>query len=78
MIGEDEAQKRILSYLMLLNKKDVNYISIKISTILSQISSLAHEDTVDKLSIKLAMFYDEILKIEKETGVQKFVNLDME
>jgi len=78
LIGEDEAQKRILGYLSLLNRKDVNYISIKISTIFSQISSLAHEDTVDKLSNRLAMFYDEILKIEKETGVQKFVNLDME
>ncbi|MDO6760737.1 bifunctional proline dehydrogenase/L-glutamate gamma-semialdehyde dehydrogenase [Tamlana sp. 2_MG-2023] len=78
LIGEDEAQKRILGYLALLNRKDVNYISIKISTIFSQISSLAHEDTVEKLSIRLAMFYDEILRIEKETGVQKFVNLDME
>ncbi|NIJ44356.1 RHH-type proline utilization regulon transcriptional repressor/proline dehydrogenase/delta 1-pyrroline-5-carboxylate dehydrogenase [Wenyingzhuangia heitensis] len=78
LIGEDEAQKRILGYLTLLNRKDVNYISIKISTIFSQISSLAHQDTVDKLSTRLAMFYDEILKIEKETGVQKFVNLDME
>ncbi|GGF81417.1 proline dehydrogenase family protein [Wenyingzhuangia marina] len=78
LIGEDEAQKRILGYLTLLNRKDVNYISIKISTIFSQISSLAHEDTVDKLSNRLSMFYDEILKIEKETGVQKFVNLDME
>ncbi|MDO6737935.1 bifunctional proline dehydrogenase/L-glutamate gamma-semialdehyde dehydrogenase [Wenyingzhuangia sp. 2_MG-2023] len=78
LIGEDEAQKRILGYLALLNRKDVNYISIKISTIFSQISSLAHEDTVEKLSHRLCMFYDEILKIEKETGVQKFVNLDME
>ncbi|ANW95010.1 hypothetical protein AXE80_01300 [Wenyingzhuangia fucanilytica] len=78
LIGEDEAQKRILGYLTLLNRKDVNYISIKISTIFSQISSLAHEDTVEKLSTRLSMFYDEILKIEKETGVQKFVNLDME
>ncbi|OBQ57382.1 bifunctional proline dehydrogenase/L-glutamate gamma-semialdehyde dehydrogenase [Tamlana sp. s12] len=78
LIGEDDAQKRILGYLALLNRKDVNYISIKVSTIFSQISSLAHEDTVEKLSIRLAMFYDEILRIEKETGVQKFVNLDME
>ncbi len=78
LIGEEDAQKRILSYLALLNRKDVNYISIKISTIFSQISALAHQDTIDKLSIRLAMFYDEILKIEKETGFQKFVNLDME
>ncbi|MGY5354835.1 proline dehydrogenase family protein [Wenyingzhuangia sp. IMCC45467] len=78
LIGEDEAQKRILGYLALLNRKDVNYISIKISTIFSQISSLAHDDTVEKLSTRLSMFYDEILKIEKETGIQKFVNLDME
>ncbi|WP_010133933.1 proline dehydrogenase family protein [Ochrovirga pacifica] len=78
LIGEDEAQKRILGYLSLLNRKDVNYISIKISTIFSQISSLAHQDTVDKLTDRLCMFYDEVLKIEKETGVQKFVNLDME
>ena len=58
LIGEEEAQQRILGYLTLLNREDVNYISIKISTIFSQISSLAHDDTVDKLSDRLAMFYD--------------------
>lgn len=78
LIGEDEAEQRISGYLALLNRTDVNYISIKISTIFSQISSLAHQDSVDTLSERLALFYDEVLKIEKETGVQKFVNLDME
>ena len=78
LIGEEEAKKRISDYIALLNRKNVNYISIKISTISSQISSLGHQDTVENLSDKLTILYDEILKIEKETGVQKFVNLDME
>lgn len=78
LIGEVDAKQRISGYLALLNRKEVNYISIKISTIFSQISSLAHQDTVDLLSERLTLFYNEILEIEKRTGVVKFVNLDME
>ena len=78
LIGEQEAADRIVNYKSLLNQADVNYISIKISTIYSQISSLAFEHTVDTLIEKLSEIYDELLAIEARTGEKKFVNLDME
>ncbi|MFC2110314.1 proline dehydrogenase family protein [Bacteroidota bacterium] len=78
LIGEDEAAQRIESYKGLLQQSDVDYISIKISTISSQIKPLAFEETTSSLITKLSILYDEILKIEQETGELKFVNLDME
>ncbi len=78
LIGEAEAEKRIQAYIDLLNQPEVDYISIKISTIYSQIHSLAHDYCVEVLDQKLSILYDEVLKIEHNTGVTKFVNLDME
>ena len=78
LIGEEEAAERIKNYCSLLQEKEVDYISIKVSTISSQIKSLSFEKTVENLKEKLSILYDEILTIEKETGVTKFVNLDME
>ncbi|MFL1011387.1 proline dehydrogenase family protein [Flavisericum labens] len=78
LIGEKEAEKRIEEYCRLLNQKEVDYISIKASTIYSQIESIAHDKVVDILVEKLSIIYREVLRIEKETGIQKFVNMDME
>ncbi|UBM59807.1 bifunctional proline dehydrogenase/L-glutamate gamma-semialdehyde dehydrogenase [Marinilongibacter aquaticus] len=78
LIGEEEAAERIEAYKSLLRQDDVNYISIKISTIYSQINSLAFEHTIDTLVEKLEEIYDELLTIHEKTGEWKFVNLDME
>lgn len=78
LIGEEEAENRLKSYTALLNEKEVDYISVKASTIYSQIESIAYDAVVDILVEKLSVLYREVLKIEKETGKQKFVNLDME
>lgn len=78
LIGEDEATDRIRQYCDLLSQPEVDYISIKISTIYSQISSIAHDYGVKILVEKLSYIYDTVLRIEQETGVTKFVNLDME
>ncbi|WP_304234635.1 bifunctional proline dehydrogenase/L-glutamate gamma-semialdehyde dehydrogenase [Jiulongibacter sediminis] len=78
LIGENEAAERIDQYRQLLRQKDINYISIKISTIYSQTSALAFEHTVNVLSQKLSLIYDELIAIHGETGEWKFVNLDME
>ncbi len=61
---------------------DVEYISIKISTIYSQINSLAFDETVAILKERLAAIY-RVAKINyfirtDGTQVPKFVNLDME
>lgn len=78
LIGEDEAQERINNYIQLLNQEEVDYISIKISTIYSQISSIAHDHCVQILKDRLSILYQEIIDIEERTGRLKFVNLDME
>ncbi|WP_236980944.1 proline dehydrogenase family protein [Membranihabitans maritimus] len=78
LVGEGEADERIKRYIYLLNQEEVNYISIKISTIYSQIYPLGYEYSVKRLVEKLSILYDEVLRIERETGIQKFVNLDME
>ncbi|MCK5872886.1 MAG: bifunctional proline dehydrogenase/L-glutamate gamma-semialdehyde dehydrogenase, partial [Methylococcales bacterium] len=78
LIGEEEAAERIKSYITLLNQNEVDYISIKASTIYSQIESIAHDQVVNKLVEKLSILYREVLKIEKEKRIEKFVNLDME
>ncbi|WP_139957187.1 proline dehydrogenase family protein [Flavicella sediminum] len=78
LIGEEEANRRIENYVDLLNQNNVNYISIKISTICSLLKPLAFNETVNLLVEKLSILYTEALRIEKETGQQKFINLDME
>ncbi|UOB16419.1 proline dehydrogenase family protein [Abyssalbus ytuae] len=78
LVGEGEAEERIEAYKKLINDKNVDYISIKISTIYSHISAIAYDHTVNKLVERLTVLYDEVLKVEKESGTTKFINLDME
>ncbi len=82
VLGEAAAAERIATYRKILQHPDIDYISIKISTIFSQISPLAHEWSVHKIASKLEVIYDEALQ-NTFTDAQgntkaKFVNLDME
>lgn len=72
ILGEEEAQKRLKIYLDDLANPDINYVSVKISTICSQLNLLAWEDTLKILAERMRQLYRACLK-EK-----KFVNLDME
>ena len=78
LIGEDEAKVRIEKYKQLLHQSNVSYISIKISTIFSQLIALAFDDCVAELVKRLSVLYREVQLIEKNTGITKFINLDME
>ncbi len=82
VLGEEEAQGRIDKYLKLLENPNVDYISIKISTIFSQINPLAFEDTVEELVERLSSIYRQAKKFgftDKNGKKQnKFINLDME
>ncbi|MEA2116281.1 MAG: bifunctional proline dehydrogenase/L-glutamate gamma-semialdehyde dehydrogenase [Thermodesulfobacteriota bacterium] len=82
VLGEDEAAKRMESYLRDMEDPDIEYISIKISTLYSQISSLAFDQTVASLSERLTRIYRAALANyftrNDGTKVHKFVNLDME
>jgi len=82
ILGEDEAKERMNKYLEALKQKNITYISIKISTIFSQINTLDFDNTVEILSEKLSVLY----KAAKENAFTnsegkkeyKFINLDME
>ena len=72
ILSEKEAEDRLKLYLHDLKNPLVPYISIKISTLYSQISLLAWEQTLAILKERLRLLYREA----KQYG--KFVNLDME
>ena len=82
VLGEEESKDRLEAYLVALKDPTIQYISIKISTIYSQISSLAFEHTAGILKERLAKIYRVARdnKFTRKNGavVSKFVNLDME
>ena len=82
VLGEDEARHRLQTYIRDLQDPAVEYISVKISTIYSQIHPLAFEHSVAVLTERLAELYRTAAAntYERSDGrqVPKFVNLDME
>ena len=82
VLGEAEAEERIEKYLKVLENPNVDYISIKISTIFSQINALAYEETVEELVSRLSRIYAQAKKYSytnaKGEQENKFINLDME
>lgn len=73
ILGEEEAQRRLQLYLDDLARPEVDYISVKISTICSQLNLLDWDYTLHLLSQRLRMLYRASM-----TEPPKFVNLDME
>ena len=82
LLGEDDAKARLQKYLQAMQNPDIEVISVKISTIYSQISSLAFEHTLDILCDRLELLYRASAKSTFTRGdgstVPKFVYLDME
>ncbi len=82
ILGEGEAQKRLDAYLELLANPDVEYISVKISSVFSQIHLIAFEHTVEAIKTRLRTLYRQAMKHTFRgpdgTTAPKFVNLDME
>lgn len=82
ILGEEEAQRRLQIYLRDLAKPEVEYISVKISTIYSQINLLSWQETLSLLAERLRQLYRTAMNFRymQPDGVliPKFVNLDME
>ena len=82
VLGENEANERIEKYLKALENPNIDYLSIKISTIYSQINVLDFENTVNILVEKLTKIYSHAQKhyyIKSDGSKQnKFINFDME
>ncbi|MCB1113982.1 MAG: bifunctional proline dehydrogenase/L-glutamate gamma-semialdehyde dehydrogenase, partial [Chlamydiia bacterium] len=82
ILGEKEAKRRLDIYMDDLINPSVEYISVKISTIYSQISLTAREKTLTALSERfrnlLRAAKAHPFKTHEGKEVPKFVNLDME
>ncbi len=82
LLGENQARQRLNAYLEALQIPEIEVISVKISTLYSQISSLARRATIDTLCDRLELLFRAALKatFQKPDGtrVPKFVYLDME
>ncbi|MFH2133123.1 MAG: proline dehydrogenase family protein, partial [bacterium] len=82
VLGEAECKTRLDGYVRDLENPEIEYISVKISTIYSQIHSLAFRSTVETLKERLSLLYRTARqnRFTRSNGEQvpKFVNLDME
>src|SRR3954454_6320317 len=57
LLGEADAEQRLQGYLTALQHPEIEVISVKISTIYSQISTLARAQTIDILCDRLELLY---------------------
>lgn len=82
ILGEEEAKHRLNVYLEDIANPEIEYISVKISTICSQLNLLAWEDTLKVITERLITLYRATRKhlYKRRDGkvVPKFINLDME
>ncbi len=82
ILGEQEAQSRLQAYLGALQIPEIEVVSVKISTIYSQISPLAQQHTIAILCDRLERLYRAAASASftRADGAQvpKFVYLDME
>jgi RHH-type proline utilization regulon transcriptional repressor/proline dehydrogenase/delta 1-pyrroline-5-carboxylate dehydrogenase len=82
LLGERDARHRLDNYLAALQRPEIEVISVKISTIYSQISALARKHSVDVLCDRMELLYRAAAKgrFSRRNGreVSKFVYLDME
>jgi len=82
LLGEKEARRRLQNYLQTLQIPETEVISVKISTIYSQINPIARKHTIEVLCQRLELLCRaaarEIFVREDGTEVPKFVYLDME
>ena len=82
ILGEEEAKRRLEAYLDLLGREDVEYISVKISSVYSQINLIAFDETVTQIKERLRILYRQAqahLYVHPDGSQSaKFINLDME
>jgi RHH-type proline utilization regulon transcriptional repressor/proline dehydrogenase/delta 1-pyrroline-5-carboxylate dehydrogenase len=82
ILGETEAARRLEAYLTLLARDDVEYISVKVSSVYSQIDLVAFPATVARVAERLRTLYRAAARYRyrRPDGriTPKFINLDME
>ena len=73
MLGDDEAARRRDGTLALIERDDVDYVSVKVSSVASQLSMWAFDESVQRVVKQLTPLYE-----RAAAGEPTFINLDME
>ncbi|MFT6973041.1 MAG: RHH-type proline utilization regulon transcriptional repressor/proline dehydrogenase [Pontimonas sp.] len=74
VLGDHEADRRWAGVSTLIARPDVDYVSVKVSSISSQLSMWAYEETVERVVKRLIPLYQQAAATTPPT----FINLDME
>jgi RHH-type proline utilization regulon transcriptional repressor/proline dehydrogenase/delta 1-pyrroline-5-carboxylate dehydrogenase len=74
VLGEKEALRRLDGTRELLSRDDVDYVSIKVSSIASQLSMWSFDEAVTRVVERLTPLYE----LAAASPTPKFINLDME
>lgn len=74
VLGDDEANRRLHGTRTLLERDDVDYVSIKVSSVAAQLNVWAFDEMVDRVVERLTPLYE----YAASAGSPKFINLDME
>lgn len=72
VLGEDEASRRLATILEHLFLPEIDYISVKITAIFSQVDLIAWKQSIAEIKKRLRILYRAALPLDK------FINLDME
>jgi RHH-type transcriptional regulator, proline utilization regulon repressor / proline dehydrogenase / delta 1-pyrroline-5-carboxylate dehydrogenase len=72
VLGEAEAANRLSKTFELLRRPDVDYVSVKVSSVVSQLSMWGYEDSIARVLNRLEPLF------EYANREKKFINLDME
>lgn len=72
VLGENEAHQRLQAIMDLVARPHINYVSVKISSIVSQLITIDHRGSVERAAERLRLLYAEAIEHKV------FVNLDME
>jgi len=82
VLGEDEAQRRLDGIHELIRRADVDYVSVKVSAVVSRISMWAFDEVVEQVAERLLPLYltaaGDPWASTSPKSAQTFINLDME
>lgn len=74
VLGNDEADARLAGTTKLLARDDVDYVSIKVSSVVSTMNLWDFHETVERVAARLLPLY----RLAASSPAPKFINVDME
>ncbi|GAA4487815.1 proline dehydrogenase family protein [Microbacterium panaciterrae] len=82
VLGEDEARRRLDGIHDLIRRDDVDYVSVKVSSVMSRISMWSFDEIVEQVAARLLPLYltaaQDPWSSSSAGRAQTFINLDME